>query len=373
VGPLCDEHDRAVLASLYEAAGGTDWTRSDGWLGDGPLGDWYGIDADALGQVVGVDLADNGMTGRVPARLAQLGSLTSLRIGGNPGLGGPLPLSLSDLSLRELHYADTGLCVSPDRSFGEWLGAIPSHEGTGTECSALSDRDILALLYEATGGARWTANEHWLSDRPLGEWTGVETGADGRVTGLSLPGNNLTGLVPPELGGLSSLAVLDLRANNLTGPVPPELGGLSGLVSLLLSGNDLTGPIPPELGGLSDLIWLYLYSNDLTGPIPPELGALSSLTTLDLRFNDLTGPIPPELGHLSGLTNLSLRSNDLTGPVPSDLGGLSSLVTLDLASNDLTGPVPAELGGLSGLVVLSLYSTDLTGPIPPELGTHLPV
>ena len=368
VGPLCDEGDRAVLVSLYEAAGGTDWTRSDGWLGDGPLGDWHGIDTDALGRVVGVDLTDIGMTGLVPARLAQLGSLTSLRIGGNLGLGGPLPLSLSALSLRELHYADTGLCISPDHAFGEWLGAIPSHEGTGTECSALADREILALLYEATGGARWTDNEHWLSDRPLNEWTGVTLDADGRVVGVALVANNLTGLVPPELGGLSSLNLLDLRANNLTGPIPPELGGLSVLTTLALSSNGLTGPVPPGLGGLSYLVVLDLGFNDLSGPIPPALGNLSRLTMLNLRSNDLAGSIPPELGGLSRLNVLNLRFNDLTGPIPPELGGLSRLNVLDLTSNDLTGPIPPELGNLTALSALALYSNDLTGPIPAELG-----
>ena len=368
VGPLCDARDRAVLTSLYEAAGGTEWTRSDGWLGDGPLDGWYGVETDALGRVVGVDLSNNGMTGRVPARLAELGSLRSLRIGGNLGLGGPLPLSLSALSLRELHYADTGLCISPDPAFGDWLGAIPSHEGSGTGCSALADREILALLYEATGGGRWTDKANWLSDRPLNEWTGVTLDADGRVVALSLVANNLTGLIPPELGGLSNLARLDLRANNLAGPIPAELGSLSGLTTLELGSNDLTGPIPPGLGGLSYLVVLDLASNDLSGAIPPELGSLSRLTTLNLRFNDLAGSIPPELGGLSRLNVLDLRYNDLTGAIPSELGGLSTLVVLDLTSNDVTGPIPPELGNLSGLRVLALSANDLTGPIPPQLG-----
>lgn len=199
VGPLCDEDDRAVLVSLHETTGGAGWARSDGWLEDGALSDWHGIDADTLGRVIGIDLSDNGLTGRIPALLAHLHSLASLRIGGNPDLGGPLPRSLSALSLRELHYAGTGLCVSPDPSFGDWLGAIPSHDGTGRTCSDLTDREILALLHEGTDGARWTNGEHWRSDRPLNEWWGVTIDGDGRVTGLSLPSNNLTGPIPPEL------------------------------------------------------------------------------------------------------------------------------------------------------------------------------
>ena len=196
----------------------------------------------------------------------------------------------------------------------------------------------------------------------------MTTDADGGVTGLTLVSNNLTGLIPPELGRLSGLTQLDLRANNLTGPIPPELGSLSGLTALELGSNDLTGPIPPELGALSRLTVLDLGLNDLTGPVPPELGGLSGLVYLRLRSNDLTGAIPPELGGLSGLRQLGLTSNDLTGAIPPELGSLSGLVALELALNDLTGPIPPELGGLSNLVVLSLSANELTGPLPPELG-----
>ena len=52
---------------------------------------------------------------------------------------------------------------------------------------------------------------------------------------------------------------LYLNNNQLTGEIPPELGGLSNLTELYLSGNGLTGEIPPELGGLSNLTELYLY------------------------------------------------------------------------------------------------------------------
>ena len=46
---------------------------------------------------------------------------------------------------------------------------------------------------------------NWLTDRPLGEWTGVETDSDGRVIRLYLDGNNLSGAIPPELGNLTRL------------------------------------------------------------------------------------------------------------------------------------------------------------------------
>ena len=61
---------------------------------------------------------------------------------------------------------------------------------------------------------------------------------------------------------------------------------------LYLGDNQLTGEIPPELGGLSNLTWLYLADNGLTGEIPPELGGLSNLAELFLDGNQLTGCVP---------------------------------------------------------------------------------
>jgi len=41
---------------------------------------------------------------------------------------------------------------------------------------------------------------------------------------------------------------------------------------LLLDANELTGRIPPEIGGLTNLQWLWLNENGLTGEVPAELG-----------------------------------------------------------------------------------------------------
>ena len=98
------------------------------------------------------------------------------------------------------------------------------------------DRATLEALYNATEGANWSASTNWLSDRPLGEWFGVITDSDGRVTELNLSGNQLTGPIPAELGNLTNLEHLDLSGNQLTGPIPAELDNLTNL-----SGNQLSG------------------------------------------------------------------------------------------------------------------------------------
>ena len=392
VGSWCNQSDRTVLESFHAAAGGPDWRNSEGWLGDAALDEWHGVEADSLGRVTAIDLGANDLEGQLPSSLGYLTALTELRIGDNDALSGRLPISLAKLPLSTLHYAGTDVCASADDSFQAWLNGVSSHEGTGVECAPITEREILADVYRATGGPNWSTSDKWLTDAPLGEWTGVNTDGSGRVVGLRLSyrglsgpipadlgslanlqwlylsGNDLSGSIPAELGTLSSLKGLALVGNELTGPIPPELRNLENLETLDLAENDLSGPIPPELGKLGSLEWLSLRGNDLTGPIPPELGTIENLEQLDLARNDLSGPIPPELGGLANLRWLSFASNDLSGAIPPDLGTLANLWSLSLDRNNLAGPIPPKLGGLAGLGILRLGINDLSGPVPSEFG-----
>ena len=413
-GPYCNELDAAALDALYQMSGGPDWTISDGWLDTPVLDEWHGVTADSLGRVVTLDLTDNGLTGPLPSELGNLREMTRLRIGDN-ALAGRLPLSLAHLSLVDFRYTETGLCTPAEAEFRTWLNGIPSHAGPGVECAAISDRDILVALYNATGGPGWYRSDHWLTDSPLGSWHGVSVDAEGRVVRLDLNSNSLVGSIPAELGKLSGLTLLNFNSSNLTGPIPPELGALTNLRELSLYNTSIVGPIPPELGelvnlerleighihnlsggipaelgnlanlrylglfetrltgsippefgNLANLERLSLFDNDLTGPLPSELGNLANLQVIDLWNNRLTGPIPPELGDLTGLRTLSLADNQLTGPLPQELGNLTSLLTLGLADNQLMGSLPPELGNLTGLLTLSLANNNLAGPLPPE-------
>ena len=60
------EHgDRAVLAALHAATDGPNWADDENWLGDEPLGEWRGVETDAFGRVVRLDLGgrQDGETG----------------------------------------------------------------------------------------------------------------------------------------------------------------------------------------------------------------------------------------------------------------------------------------------------------------------
>ncbi|KAG6490194.1 hypothetical protein ZIOFF_051479 [Zingiber officinale] len=87
----------------------------------------------------------------------------------------------------------------------------------------------------------------------------------------SLPGNNITGGIPEQLGNLSSLTNLDLENNCLSGEIPASLGKLSKLQILILSQNNLTGNIPQSLANLDSLNDIRLAFNHLSGQIPEEL------------------------------------------------------------------------------------------------------
>ena len=273
--------------------------------------------------------------------------------------------------------------------------------------NADTDRAALGALYNATNGANWHDKDNWQSGAPMGEWHGVTTDSDGRVTHLSLYNNQLTGEIPAELGNLTNLEGLQLRTNQLTGEIPAELGNLTNLELLTLYRNQLTGEIPAELGSLPNLKGLSLYRNQLTGEIPAELGEPDQPETglslyqqpvdrgdtggvggqpgtatsdrgdtggvgltnlLQLHSNQLTGEIPVELGNLANLQTLYLFNNQLTGEIPAELGNLTNLEGLFLNNNQLTGEIPAELGSLPNLKGLSLYRNQLTGEIPAELG-----
>ncbi len=127
-----------------------------------------------------------------------------------------------------------------------------------------------------------------------------ELGQLAALQGLYLSNNHLSGTIPPELSQLAALrgdigaaagpvataaaptgmlyphppptpparGYLDLSSNQLSGVIPSELGQLMGLNVLDLSGNQLRGTIPPALDLMAQRYWAYFGHNRLvlTGP-----------------------------------------------------------------------------------------------------------
>ena len=221
-----------------------------------------------------------------------------------------------------------------------------------------SDRAALVALYNSAGGSGWTDKTNWDSTEPLSTWFGVTLLSNDRVVELSLPGNNVRGTLPAELGSLTSLNVLDLSGNQLRGQIP-DVRGLTILTSLNLGDNQLSGTIPDWLGSLTALQDLYLRDNRLTGTIPEELGDLLQLRDLYLDDNQLSGAIPDWLSDLLQLENLYLNGNQLSGCVPD--GSRAGLINHDFIAVDANGDGDtADAGDTPGLPFCTLSSLVLS-------------
>ena len=380
---------------------------------------------DKLANLERLWLYNNVLTGVIPPELGDLASLERLYLYNND-LTGLIPPAFSDLPNLSRFYWDgnAGLCAPGTRRFISFAENLDEQEGPF--CHE-ADAAVLRSVYHSTRGSAWASSSSWLQPGPLADWYGVETDSvSGRVSGLDLSRNGLSGELLGSLASLDLLRELWLDGNSqLSGRLR---SGMTDLPLRILSydGTNLCTPANPAFrtwlrsipshsgtgtecpplmdrdvleilfestGGrswddhdnwLTDAPleeWygvrtnasgrverLYLGGNGLTGVIPSELGRLTNLERLALWSNGLTGEIPSELGRLTNLERLSLSRNGLTGVIPPELGDLASLERLWLYDNGLTGEISPELGDLANLEVLSLGGNDLTGGIPAGLG-----
>jgi Secretion system C-terminal sorting domain/Leucine Rich Repeat len=188
----------------------------------------------------------------------------------------------------------------------------------------------------------------------------LSMGGMSEMVDLELWNNQLTGQIPTELGNLSKMEILRLQDNLLNGSIPPALGSLASLKDMNLGTNQLTGTIPPQLGNLQELVYLYLLENNLDGEIPPELGSDTKLESLWVYNNDLSGTIPKELAQCTQLKNLGVAENNLSGSPPKELGALLNLEVFQANDNDFEGPLPTEYLAWSKLQALYLSNNQFT-------------
>ncbi len=194
--------------------------------------------------------ADNKLTGKLPRNLGRPRALARVELEGNEGLTGLLPRSMIGLQfLQVFSYGSTDLCAQIDDEFQEWLRKIP--DGSRADCDvARVERIALNDLHDLTGGSSWTNRAAWGTAAPPGDWHGVST-EDGRVVGLELSANGLSGPVPTEIANLTELRVVDLAENDLSGAFPGSFAGLHELAELRLGRNPgLEGALPFALRGL---------------------------------------------------------------------------------------------------------------------------
>ncbi|CAI0627998.1 unnamed protein product [Linum tenue] len=194
------------------------------------------------------------------------------------------------------------------------------------ECNPVSGRVMQLSLNFSREGDHWQPNASlFLPFRDL--------------TGLYLPGNNITGQLLQINAGLSRLEILDLGSNyDMNISILSSLAVLPSLRILDLAFSDLQGSA--DLTGLENFRKLekldLTYSTVNDDGFLETVGKISSLKSLVLQGCGLGGSIEG-LCQLKSLQELDISSNHLYGMLPSCLANLTSLKSLDLSYNRFTG------------------------------------
>ena len=178
-------------------------------------------------------------------------------------------------------------------------------------------RTALAAIYDAAGGSGWTRSNNWCTDKPLGEWYGVETDDGGNVTALRLADNGLSGTVSDKIASLVRLRHLDLSRNSLRGEISTNvagkmvssLDGLTELDTIDLSHNLLEGYVPDNWGDLPRLAYVNLSFNRIKSWFPYWEGLYENGRTADLILNNngFYGDIPAYFQNLPDWDRLALQ------------------------------------------------------------------
>ncbi|KAL7615758.1 hypothetical protein Lser_V15G00537 [Lactuca serriola] len=219
-------------------------------------------------------------------------------------------------------------------------------------------------------------------------WPGISCSGN-RVTGISLPDNDIAGALFGNFSALTELTHLDLSTNTIDGSIPPDLASCRNLKVLNLSHNIMGGGL--NLTGLTSLQILDLSMNRFSGDIMMSFPRVcSGLVVANLSTNYFTGEITtsmdvcPKLeyidvssNHLTGnlwfginrFKELSVSENRLNGTLPAWIfQGNCTLQAMDLSGNAFSGGIPKEISNCKNMTILDLSGNHFTDKIPTEIG-----
>lgn len=291
-------------------------------MDDLPLKPWNISDAIVNCDMLQSFSASNAsITGAFPAVLANLTSLTTLRLSYNYLTGG-LPAGLAGLSALET------LQLNNQKSDAKLSGPI----------------DVLASVKSLR--VLWIQSNAFTGPIPDFSNSQLET--------FNVRDNMLTGVVPASLMGIMSLQNVMLSNNHFQGPKPKFTGTLK--TQDIDSGNGFClkdpGPCDPLVTILLEVASGFGYPYELAqtwvGNNPCDgsnqwlyLSCINKeVISINLANKNLSGKISPAFANLTQLQKLNLSNNHLTGVIPDALTTLPNLSVLDVSNNGLTGPVP---------------------------------
>ncbi|XP_050243998.1 receptor-like protein 33 isoform X5 [Quercus robur] len=224
-------------------------------------------------------------------------------------------------------------------------------------------------------------NETQFSDCCL--WKGVSCSKEGRVVGLDLFNESITGGLhnSSPLFSLHYLQTLNLSYNKLnSSQIPSQFGNLTNLFYLNLSNSGFAGQIPSEISNLKRLVTLdlstyFLLSYSMLEIKKPNLATLLK-NFVELKELYLDGVNIPAPGNewcqalsssVPNLRVLSMSNCYLSGPFDSSLQKLQSLSIIRLDFNLFNAPVPVFFANFANLTSLGLSSCGLNGTFPEKV------
>ena len=256
-------------------------------------------------------------------------------------------------------------------------------------------------------GAPWKIKTGWENMTPetMGDAVGISTDENGRVVDVDMQkittrpgtaegtltdGNNLCGILPPQIGNLKKVKRFNVKQNYLFGPIAPEIGLMTELERLSLAGHHW------EIDLDSKVNWVetshvhynrnngedpFSYSvsgkdvpptNRFKGDLPEEIGNLSNLKLIELNHQFLQGVLPNNWGNLSELQGLFISrsrevENGLYSEIPDSWGNLTNIRYFRMTApirSVLFGTLPSSMLAWENLVNISITDNDLSGPFP---------
>ncbi|KAJ4902961.1 receptor like protein 21 [Raphanus sativus] len=223
-------------------------------------------------------LRGNNLTGSIPKQLCDLRNIRLLDLSHNK-LSGSIPSCPYTTSV--LRGGEESTVIEPQTSFelsyhSEYYRSTFLVEEFQVYVAAFHEIEIQFATKQRYDS--YSLGESWFSDSYShgGSWLNFFHGNDSEF----------------RMGILDYMFGMDLSGNELSGVIPEELGNLSRVRALNLSHNFLSSSIPSSFSNLKDIESLDLSYNKLQGSIPYQLTSLTFLEVFDVSHNNLSGIIP---------------------------------------------------------------------------------
>ncbi|KAF8783630.1 hypothetical protein HU200_000447 [Digitaria exilis] len=284
-------------------------------------------------------LWDNNLSGELPAELGkQTPLLRDIQIDSN-NFSGPIPAGI----------CDNGKLWVLTASSNQLTGSIPSSLAScpGLIWVLLQDNQLSGEV----PAALWTVPKLLtLNLQNNGQLSGtLPEKLYWNISSLYIDNNQFTGRIPA-----SATQLLRFHASNnlFSGDIPAGFAaGMPRLQELDLSANQLSGLIPDNIGSLT--------TTSSPARFLPGWAPYPVLNLLDLSSNQLSGSIPPSLASLRA-SELNLSSNQLTGEVPAALANPANDQSF-LGNPGLCAAAPL-VGSLKGVRSCAAQAADRVSP-----------